>query len=370
MKGATYAGDLLGVRDSGKKGVCISIITPLHKQLPQRNQNKLTIKNAINEAKARLKSDFKDHNVDGLIKKLDEIQFGETFTNSPDGIGLFINDEVSKIVHFPFEVKRKVIVDFTFEVRDVIFANNRLSDFFVLALSNNKTRLFRAQELGIEEIINDSFPLSYEEQFQYPARQKPKISGSYGSEESTIQEERQRNFYRHLDKLLAPYFKNNPFPIILLGVADQQTVFKTITGYKDNIAVSVKGNFDHLTDKEIAVKIRPEVGKLLQQKDEKVIDRLEKLAATGKVTSGIEKVWKETNNGGKTLILEKDYNQPGYINQKTGALALNPQYGEVWLKISDLVDDVIELTLNGRGKVIFVGNGKLGGFQKIALINQ
>lgn len=364
-----YTNDLLGISGGGVKSVCISIIVPLHKQLPQRNQNKLMVKNAINEAKDKLRAGFKEYDSKGLIEKLDQIQSMETFTNGSGGVGLFVSDGVSKMVHFPFEVKRKVIVDFSFEVRDLIFANHRRLDFFVLALSNNKTRLFKSLKTGIEEIVNEKFPLSYEEQFQYPDRQKPKVSGSYGSEESTIREERQKNFYRHLDKLLAPHFKNNSWPVMLLGVEDQQTLFKKVSQFKDKIAIDLKGNFDRFSSGEIAKKINPEVQTLLGQKDDEVVNKLEKLLAADKITAGIEKVWKETDNGGKTLILEKDYSQSGYLNQKSGRLSLNAQTGEDWLKISDLVDDVIELISNGNGKIVFVGNGKLKKFQKIAMVN-
>ena len=373
METEISADDLLAPRRSGENKICVSIIVPLHKQLPQRNQNKLIVKNAVNEAKATLKADFQDKDINTLIKKLDEMQTLETFTGAADGVGLFVGENISKIIHFPFEVKRKVVVDFSFEVRDVIFANNWLPQYFVLALSNNKTRLFKARGLGVEEVINESFPLSYEEQFQYPDRQKPKVSGSYGSEESTIREERQKNFYRHLDKLLQPYFKNNTWPIILLGVADQQALFKSITHYKNNIAINLNGNFDHFSSSEIARKIWPEVIRLRQQKDNEAINKLEKLAATGKVISGIKQVWEEINDGGKTLVVEKDYNQPGYLNQKSGALSLNVQNNDnndSWYKIKDLVDDVIETILNGQGKVIFVENGKLAKFQKIALMDQ
>ena len=168
METGRYANDLLTAQYRGENKICVSVIVPLHKQLPQRNQNKLMVKNAINEAKDKLKAGFKEYDTKGLIEKLDQIQSRETFTNGSEGVGLFVSDGVTKMVHFPFEVKRKVIVDFSFEVRDLIFANHRRLDFFALALSNNKTRLFKSLEIGIEEIVNEEFPLSYEEQFQYP----------------------------------------------------------------------------------------------------------------------------------------------------------------------------------------------------------
>ena len=369
MRKERYFDGLLDLLPGEGNRTCISIIVPLHKQLPERNKNKLAIKNAVNKATDILKNNFAHKDIDGLISKLDKLQASETFTAAAEGVGLYVNEDLSKAVYFPFKVKGKVIVDESFEVRDLIFVNNRMLSYYVLALSNNKTRFFKSRHLGIEEVENDTFPLTYEEQFQYPARQKPKISGSYGSEESTIQEERQRAFYRHLDKQLTPYFKDKPMPVILLGVADQQVIFKKNSRFHDKIAISINGNFDHLSSPEILKKIWPELTKLLEKKEDEVVDKLERLTAASKVIAGVKEVWDETSDmAGKTLVVEKDFRQAGYLDQKTGTLSLTHQKGEDWQKMQDLVDDIIELTIGRHGKVIFVENGKLKNFGKIALI--
>lgn len=370
MKNERYVEELLGIKPGEDNHICISVIVPLYKQLPERNQNKLAIKNAVNEAKNILQAGFSDGNISGLIRKLDELQTPETFAGAAEGVGFFVGEEVGKTILFPFEVKKKVVVDNSFEVRDVIFTKNRMPRYYVLALSNNKTRFFISQQLGIEEVINESFPLSYEEQFQYPARQKPKVSGNYGSEESTIQEERQKGFYRHLDKLLAPYFKRESRPVILLGVSDQQAVFKKTSRYSNNIAAGLNGNFDHLSGPEVFRKIWPEVTRLLEKKDDEVISKLERLSSVGKTITGVEQIWKEAGNmTGKTLVVEKDFSQSAYVDRKIKTLSLKKGKGQDWQKIHDVVDDIIELTIGGHGEVIFVENGRLGRFQKIALMS-
>ncbi len=369
MKTGKYPAELLRGNPHENDSICISIIVPLHKQLPDRNQNKLMIKNAIKEAKSMLRAKYQNNLINGLINDLDQLPDREIFATGSDGVGIFVSKNISKVVHFPFEVTKKVIVDYSFEIRDLIFAESQSQEYFVLVLDNNKTRLFKASGADMEEIINGSFPLSYEEQFQFPDRQKPGVSSSFGKEESTIQEERQKGFYRHLDKLLAPYFKNNTLPIVLLGIADQQTLFRKVTQYEEGIVASLNGNFAYFNSSEIAKKVWPEMTLQMQHKDNEIIARLEKLRLANKIVIGVIPVWEAANSkGNQMLVVEKDYHQTAYLNESSGTLSLDTQQGEGWDKVADLVDDIIELVISNKGKITFVDNGKLEKFEKIALM--
>jgi hypothetical protein len=96
---------------------------------------------------------------------------------------------------------------------------------------------------------------------------------------------------------------------------------------------------------------------------------MEAAAGAGKLTSGIDAVWKDvTNKNGRLLIVEKNYMSPARYSIPEDALYVGPPEAENRFFIKDAVDDIIEKVLENGGDVEFVDEGILTKHAGIALI--
>ena len=85
---------------------------------------------------------------------------------------------------------------------------------------------------------------------------------------------------------------------------------------------------------------------------------------------GIANVWTAAQERkGGLLVVEKDYACKAKIGSDKYDLILDDlDIDEPYVTLKDAVDDIIELVVKSRGDIVFVNNGKLEEFNKIALI--
>ena len=119
----------------------------------------------------------------------------------------------------------------------------RPKEYWVLALSKGKTRLFLLEGRQFKEITDEHFPLHYEEQFQHERKTGQIVQ--YYADESRVSEVRRHAYYRHVLHLLESYLQEKPFPLILMTANTNVGDFKRITHLEDRIARCIHGNFDH-----------------------------------------------------------------------------------------------------------------------------
>ena len=348
-----------------KDGLCVSIIVPLEKTLPERNKNEGEVKSAIKKAKAQLLANHDTEEVYELLDVIDGLHEEIDFARHAESIGLFVNLYTSQLLYFPFPVKEKIVIGGTFEVRDLLFTASRQINYWVLCLSNNFTRLLYGEGKALTEVIDTYFPLHYEEQFQ-------NMESWYGNEESKVQSQRQHNYFRHVDKQLDLYLKQENLPVFLVGVERHHSIFGEATHHKEAVVASIMGNYDYSSPEELAHKVWPVVEDYIKKEEEKIlVDIEEKTGSKRGFIYGIEVVWRAANEGrGEVLVVEKDFVHPAYRDAGTGRMFFNIQETAGLEKLEDIVDDTIEKVLEQGGDVIFLDNGKLEKFQRIALMTR
>ncbi|MBA3705290.1 MAG: hypothetical protein H0W84_05155 [Bacteroidetes bacterium] len=98
--------------------------------------------------------------------------------------------------------------------------------------------------------------------------------------------------------------------------------------------------------------------------------KLFELVGNEMVAIGFEEVWKAAKEGkGLELVVEKDLEHIGYINEREFKLRLHkPIDRGKYLFVSDIVERIIKTVYNKRGKIIFFENGELEDFGGIAMI--
>lgn len=171
----------------------------------------------------------------------------------------------------PFPEKEAVTILNEFDIQPLIKSLALKRKYWVLALSKNKTRLFKGENDRLSEISDGNFPLVYEEQFEYE-KQHYSLShkrGAYSPDDSKAATIRFQAFIRHIDHLLANYAKADALPIVLLGVTHNLSDFLKVSTFSNRVVNTIKGNYDHHSAGQLAQKVwETSKGKLYESADE------------------------------------------------------------------------------------------------------
>lgn len=358
---------------SEKGNPCLSLLIPTHRYTRARIQNPELIKQAISKAKELLyhsawpKDKIKDmeSKLDSTFEKIDYIRMQE-------GLAIYISANICKIFLLPFPIKEKVMLGKTFEVRDIIYFSQFLKPYLLLAISKKIVRLFKGTGRDLQEVRNNDFPKKYIEEYEY---EHPSIGSSSSSslkaferDKSVLREIRITDFLRQTDGLLNKYLKSDSL-LFVAGVEEQIVNFRKITNHIKNMAGSVEGNYDVDALHPLAETAWKKIQEDVRHHHRQFLIKLQEDIGKKLAIDGIRDVWQAAQEGkGNILLLEKDYQVTGYINQtNTAQLFLKPPVGQYDI-ITDAADDVIEIVKEKGGQIVIVENGFLGDFGHVALL--
>ena len=358
-----------------KGSVCISIILPTHRISTDRRVDKMKMISAMNTAKQLLQYKYPIAEIKNLLNSIDEIYQKIAFTHNTEGIGLFISSKVQLIVQFPFPVEEKVMVGESFEVRDLIYKENSSIPYLVIVLSKNTVRLYNGVLDKLTEVIDDNFPKTYEEEYEYnpPSRGTPFAGVStvrnFEKEKSSMKEIRFEQFFLKADKQLQKYTKVE-MPILLMGVEKDMAWFEKISKHTKKIKDKINGNYDYLNEKQLIDIVWPTMYKYIQNQKKLVIKELEEKIGKHLVISGVAPIWKATKEGNSLkLLVEKDFRKSGFITDE-GYLFHERPTEKAYEIVTDAVDDIMEMVIAKGGEVVLTENHLLNDYQKIVLITR
>lgn len=351
---------------------CVSVIVPVHRTAPDKIKDKKAVINAVKLAKNLLNTKYPEYNSELMLKTIDDMVETLDFVHHKDGIGLFVSPGISKRINFPFPVSEKVKVDKSFESRDLLYYLNTILDYNVLAISQKSINLYVAKGEELHELKNGDFPLVYEETYEYS---KPTIGTSYGNsslkgferDKSELEEIRLKDLLRKADHLLEKYCTTKT-PLVITGGKKEIADFLDVTQFKKKIIGKVTGNFNHDLS-QLAKHVWDIVQDYQKDTDKMLLSNLQELFGRGMVAVGIEDVWKQANEGkGLELFLPKDFECAAYISDDGYDLKLLPPSSSNKYTFSvDVIERLITIIGEKRGKVVFLDNGQLDDFDKIAL---
>ena len=234
-------------------GPCVSLIASTeYRTFLDRETLRLKFKNSISEIKKQLEKanytgDVIKKMIGSLMNLVEQIDFGHL----QKGVGIFVSPNYTKVVSFTFPVTDKISINDHFLLSDVERMENTKDNFSVLLLSKKECRLFEGCENIIHEVNDDNFPLLFEKLYEV---NRTSTHSFYNNEESKIDKSRIESYFRKVDKQLNEYSEQ---PIILLGVVENLSLFKSISKRENTVVAEIEGSFDKKTSHEILQSILP-----------------------------------------------------------------------------------------------------------------
>jgi hypothetical protein len=337
---------------------CVTVILPTHRTSPDNKQDPIRLKNLLTETKDRLEMEFTRRELNGLKKNLERIEEID-HNHNKEGLAIFINEDTFLYDRLLFKPEERVVIDDTFATRDLIRAAHKAENYYVLIVSQQKARLFECYIENASEVKDDVFPMSNDTLYE-----TDRAARNAGSREDDLIKE----FFNRVDKAFTSYYKDNPADLFLMGVERNIFHYMDIVDQKSIISGSIITGGDDATEPEVANLVWPTARQLLTAREHEALSQLERAVSVNRFESDIQSIWKAVNEGrGEVLFVENSFFQPAVIDN--GELVLNED-SKLPGVIDDIVDEIAESVLQFGGRVVFMHDGSLSKYQKIALITR
>ncbi len=367
--------DALSTYVGVEKKCAVSLIVPLEEGFANQKKNFIRIKDALKEAREKVEQRKLEREL--ALKMRAHFQRFEEEIDFHAGGGTFvafIDEDDIQTFQLPFTTAQKVVVDTTFEVRDLIFTLNRLTTYWVLKLSLKDTRLY----FGFEDKLfedTDFFMPSYDNAFterrkEYGSLYRSRIGG-YDQEKKET-ETRKLYFKRIAEKVEEILDETPTIPLFVMGTEKNIGYFRHATKLGKQVAAEIPGNYEFLTIGEVGKLIWPEVLRWVERRRADFLKtELEEAYKAKRVATGIEEVWKAAvEQRIRILGVERKFIQPAAVKQDNPyQIRLGDTAPQGFRLHQDLVDDIIEAALQKKEtEVVFVEPDDLKAHGRIVAI--
>lgn len=365
--------------------ICISMYFPTFKTGADIKQNAIRFKQRVREAEDKLYNlKLTKDEVEAILKPasnlVDETKFWQ---NQDEALAIFLANQQIKYFPLPFEVKEKTVLSTRFYTKPLLPLITNDEEYFILAISQNENRLFKASKQEIEEIEMKDAPESVESMkrdddpnLETPIRTaNPSIGNSLVYNKATqgqaIENDFNKNemtrYFRAIDVCLEKYKKKNT-PLILAGVEYLIPIFREKSKYPNILDEYIRGNPEILDAKDLHkeawVIIEEKFTKIQQLAEEKYLQY--KGQKNGLASNSISKIIPQAHKGQiETLFISEDLEKWGkFMPQKDKVQIFNDEKFDS----EDLVGVAINLTQSRGGTVYSVPQDEIPDNEEIAAV--
>lgn len=339
----------------------VSVIVPFEPKMASRKDLEHRLNRILKQVKQKL-TGASPQQEQSVMERLEGLVHHLNYNTHKKSIALFASPLLEKTYYLDILVEEKIIVDNSFEIRDLVFSKKDIHKYLVLVLSTKHSKIFIGNTTEFIRIVSNT-PLGT----GAVRHDLPEQVSNF----STVQDLRETvldKFLHHVDSGLGIILNAYDLPLFILGPEKVTGHFMKLSHHHQRITGLVYGNFDEATEAEIREAILPQVVDWKKVKQIDLLHHLEEAGSHQKLARGMREVWKTASEKrGRLLIVEKNFVCPARYRSES---EIDPDNEANVNKpfIRDAVDDVIEKVLSSGGDVEFVDPGILSDYEHIALI--
>ncbi|GAB3663892.1 hypothetical protein GCM10027589_27690 [Actinocorallia lasiicapitis] len=361
----------------------VSLIMPTHRTWPDRKQDRIRLKNLMDETAHRLRALDLPHGVaDEVLDNLEKAAGQIDFEHTTDALVLLAApDGEAHGFSFPHvNVEPRVVIDQTFATRDLVAMMETTPRYWVLVMSERPTRLWDGDAGHIEQVSNALFPMYYGESLP-PDRGVSDLPIEKFQIEGDRQTHYHRNFFHEVEKNLTEVLHQDPRPLIVLGVQRYLAFFHELADGPVAKAFigSVDGSYDSATAPELLELIDPVLAQAHADRQKQALADLGHARSAHKYVQGLEECWKMAFEARvEHLVVEENYIPqarilndqllPEHSTQSKYDRQMLPDGSTEGRVLDDAVDELCELAMNSDARITFVPDGSLSDAGRIAAV--
>jgi len=341
----------------------ISIVLPFESKVNLKHDMTHALQVISEKLERELVENYPEDLCKKVIKKLRTLTSHLNFDTKKKSIAIFVSPVFEKVLFLDFKAEEKIIVDESFEIRDLVYSKKQMLKYLLLLISGKETRIF----LGSTDKYIKIATHTPENVFAYVNELPEKVANfSDTNERRRIVMEK---FLMHIDKSLENILNAYHLPLFVLAPPRVLGHFKKVSKHTDAVIEYIHGNYDKSTLQELKKIMEPhiEVWKKKHQLD--VLKQLDEAASNKKLAFGIRNVWREAMMAkGHLLVVEKDFMYAAQTSPNHNLIYKPSEPVNQLSYMKDAVDDAIEKVLLSGGDVEFVENDVLKNYHRIALV--
>lgn len=354
--------DLKEVLDAVSYLPSVSIIMPFEPKMSLKTELSHKLKLAVAKIEQQLMENYDPEKVNAVMNKLHKVIADLNYDTYKKSIAIFVSPVFEKVFYLDIPVEEKLMVDESFEIRDIVYSKKELHKYLVLILSAEWTKIYLVDGTHLLRIKTAS-PDNVNAIWNEPPTRVANFSDPSYRKEVMLDK-----FLKYTDEGLAVVLNDLALPVFVLGAKRTIGHFKKITKNARHIVEYIPGNYSEAPETEIKRILQSHISEWKKVKQAELLLQLEAARDAGRLVSGIKNVWKQVaQKNGKLLVVEKDFAYAAQLVNTDTILPHEPS-GNNQLFIKDAVDDIMEKVLMSGGDVAFVDEGQLTVYDKIALI--
>jgi hypothetical protein len=340
----------------------VSIIMPFEPKMSLKTEITQSLKFAADKVEQELQENYPDEMSTLVMQKLKAIYKNLNFNTHKKSIAIFVSPVFEKVLYLDIAVEEKIIVDESFEIRDLVYSKKQLHKYLVLLLSSNESRIYLGNsETFVRIVSNTSKSVAME-------NDAPERVANF-SDLANHKEILMNKFLQHIDNGLDIILNAYHLPLFVLGVDRILGHFKKLTRHTSAVIEYVHGNYEEATTDELKKILQPYITDWQKVKQKDLLNQLEEAAGKNKLAVGMREVWREAmNQKGRLLVVEKNYMFAAEHGGTDNVIYKATEPYNKFSYIKDAVDDVMEKVLENGGDVEFVDEGVLKDYHHIALV--
>ncbi|RFU36785.1 hypothetical protein DZF91_36290 [Actinomadura logoneensis] len=348
----------------------VSVLMPTFRRAPDNRQDPIRLRNLLAEVRRRLRDDpeVPTQEADALYRDLETAAARLDPADAEEGLVLFAAPG-GEVHTFTIDqpVEERVVLDNTFATRDLVAAYTRRTRYWLLVLSDHRTRLWDGRGETLTQVEREGFPMTPEslDEAVVGKASPPSIRDANAPHQLFV-----RRTVEALEKINA----RDRRPVIIAGVVRAQAWFDEEAGGKLTVAGRIDGAYEDAPASVLMDLARPVLHAYEDLREVGVLTELEAARGLKRYAAGLQEVLPLVKEGrGEHLVVERGYHMPG-LRGPDGVIDplddTSPGRVEGEGIIDDVVDNLIEAQLDFGGEVTFVSDGFLVDHDRIALVTR
>ena len=342
----------------------VSIILPFDTKMGLKNDLHHCLKIAVDEVIRELKQNYSTEMANLILFKLTNIIKDLNYNTFKSSIAIYVSPIFEKVLYLDIAVEQKIIIDESFEIRDLVYSKKHLHKYLVLLIRGNESHIYLGDSTSLVRIVSNAPEIANSNSKDFTE----KVSNF--SDSSSLKEIRMEKYLRKIDNSLSIILQAYQLPLFIMGAGRLLGHFKSISKHLGMIVDFIPLNYEEISYERLKEVLLPSIldWKKVKQKD--ILNRLDQAASKNKLAIGMTNVWREAvRRKGRLLVVEKNFKYSAQLGYGKDSLEELPESYNKFSYIRDAVDDVMEKVLENGGDVEFVDAEVLKDYQHIALID-
>ena len=324
----------------------VSIYIPTHHAGSEQQQDPIRLKNMLAQAEKQLLGyGVRRPDVQEMIRPAEDLLVDRDFWQyQGEGLAVFLSKDTSRIYRLPDRFEETITVGKSFDVKPLLPLVNGNSEFYILALSQNQTRLFRASRDNLSEVELKDVPTNMGQALRIDDPQKnlgfqtsTANSGGTGSERPALyygqgveddKKDLLRRYFQVLDQGLTRQLEDESAPMVLAGVDYLLPIYREVSTYRNLLDEGLVGSPDREDLNEMRALAWKVVEPIFMKNQQEAIDRFLELHGqqNGLATSDLDTAVKAAIAGRvETLIVPLGIHKWGRYDPAADSVIFEPK---------------------------------------------